>query len=66
MSSTGSSTMSIALAEAEKYEVLERIGNILSTIQLSSVADKYIGSGSFGVIRKVKRKSDGEVSISSW
>jgi hypothetical protein len=26
MSSTVSSTMSIALAEAEKYEVLERIG----------------------------------------
>ncbi|OXV08321.1 hypothetical protein Egran_03912 [Elaphomyces granulatus] len=34
--------MSIALAEADKYEVLEKIG-----------------SGSFGIIRKVKRKSDG-------
>ncbi|KAJ9287393.1 hypothetical protein DTO021C3_5084 [Paecilomyces variotii] len=34
--------MAIALAEADKYEVLERIG-----------------SGSFGIIRKVKRKSDG-------
>jgi hypothetical protein len=29
MSSTASSTMSIALAEAEKYEVLERIGNLV-------------------------------------
>ncbi|KAI1910106.1 G2-specific serine/threonine protein kinase [Ophidiomyces ophidiicola] len=36
--------MAIALAEADKYEVLERIG-----------------SGSFGVIRKVKRKSDGYI-----
>ncbi|KAI5286932.1 G2-specific serine/threonine protein kinase [Ascosphaera aggregata] len=43
MSST-SSTASIASAEAEKYEVLEKIG-----------------SGSFGIIRKVKRKSDGFV-----
>ncbi|KAL1965182.1 hypothetical protein VTN77DRAFT_5936 [Rasamsonia byssochlamydoides] len=33
---------SVAMAENDKYEVLERIG-----------------SGSFGVIRKVKRKSDG-------
>ncbi|KAF5016062.1 hypothetical protein F66182_12382, partial [Fusarium sp. NRRL 66182] len=33
---------SIALAETEKYEVLEKIG-----------------AGSFGIIRKVKRKSDG-------
>ncbi|KAK2765055.1 G2-specific serine/threonine protein kinase [Arachnomyces sp. PD_36] len=36
--------MAIALAEADKYEVLERIG-----------------SGSFGVIRKVRRKTDGYV-----
>ncbi|PGH13345.1 NEK protein kinase [Polytolypa hystricis UAMH7299] len=36
--------MAIALAEADKYEVLERIG-----------------SGSFGIIRKVKRKSDGYI-----
>ncbi|EEP81134.1 G2-specific protein kinase nimA [Uncinocarpus reesii 1704] len=36
--------MAIALAEADKYEVLERIG-----------------SGSFGVIRKVKRKTDGYI-----
>ncbi|KAK2746510.1 G2-specific serine/threonine protein kinase [Myotisia sp. PD_48] len=36
--------MAIALAEADKYEILERIG-----------------SGSFGVIRKVKRKSDGYI-----
>ncbi|KAL5339629.1 kinase-like domain-containing protein [Aspergillus crustosus] len=34
--------MAIALAEAEKYEVLEKIG-----------------CGSFGIIRKVKRKTDG-------
>ncbi|EEQ30221.1 G2-specific serine/threonine protein kinase [Microsporum canis] len=34
--------MAIALAEADKYELLERIG-----------------SGSFGVIRKVRRKADG-------
>ncbi|GAQ03787.1 G2-specific protein kinase nimA [Aspergillus lentulus] len=34
--------MAIALAEADKYEVLEKIG-----------------CGSFGIIRKVKRKSDG-------
>ncbi|BCR89658.1 serine/threonine protein kinase nimA [Aspergillus chevalieri] len=34
--------MAIALAEADKYEVLERIG-----------------CGSFGIIRKVKRKNDG-------
>ncbi|KAI9933867.1 hypothetical protein ASPWEDRAFT_48523 [Aspergillus wentii DTO 134E9] len=34
--------MAIALAEADKYEVLERIG-----------------CGSFGIIRKVKRKTDG-------
>ncbi|KAJ5946041.1 G2-specific protein kinase nimA [Penicillium verhagenii] len=34
--------MAIALAEADKYEILEKIG-----------------CGSFGIIRKVKRKSDG-------
>ncbi|GLI77869.1 hypothetical protein PoHVEF18_006165 [Penicillium ochrochloron] len=37
--------MAIALAEADKYEILEKIG-----------------CGSFGIIRKVKRKSDGFVS----
>ncbi|EER29875.1 G2-specific serine/threonine protein kinase [Coccidioides posadasii str. Silveira] len=36
--------MAIALAEADKYEILERIG-----------------SGSFGVIRKVRRKADGYI-----
>lgn len=57
-------TMAIALAEADKYEVLERIGTSTFIILLMSMKIKLtngLGCGSFGIIRKVKRKSDGFV-----
>lgn len=58
--------MAIALAEAEKYEILERIGNSRHMIALLAfvILTSSIGCGSFGIIRKVKRKSDGFVSPS--
>lgn len=54
----------IALAETEKYEVLERIGQNLHLrlgISCPIHAHLLLGAGSFGIIRKVKRKSDGYV-----
>lgn len=65
--------MAIALAEADKYEILEKIGK--SILESSHVAVPLAltmdtGSGSFGIIRKVMRKSDGFVSCldfgSTW
>jgi hypothetical protein len=55
--------MSIALAEADKYEVLEKIGKSSNAGNFRSrtETDRSPGSGSFGVIRKVRRKSDGFV-----
>ena len=59
--------MAIALAEADKYEILEKIGrspHVLCTLMIFSSlnTDVHQGCGSFGIIRKVKRKSDGFVS----
>lgn len=49
--------------EAEKYEVLETIGTcsaiLLYTVKLSLTM--HPGRGSFGIIRKVRRASDGHV-----
>ena len=62
--------MSIALAEADKYDMLEKIGKsyllfivfwFAFNLQLTF---PLLGCGSFGIIRKVKRKSDGFVRIS--
>lgn len=59
--------MAIALAEADKYEILEKIG-MSCHLQLLPCCLKLNsnfnlpGCGSFGIIRKVKRKSDGFVS----
>lgn len=53
-------------SEADKYDVLEKIG-IKAYIQLAAVttADNYAGHGSFGVIHKVRRKSDTKVNKQS-
>jgi len=52
-------------AELEKYEVLEKIGmerrNVI--IQAPWTTNLSSGHGSFGIIRKVKRQSDGLVSV---
>jgi hypothetical protein len=64
--------MAIALAEADKYEILDKIGKCnLLDILLIFVGSKLIaciclGCGSFGIIRKVKRKTDGFVSLVYW
>ena len=52
------------MAEVEKYEVLEKIGKSNSIPSLWTEAHAWIGHGSFGIIRKVRRKSDGYVSDS--
>lgn len=49
-------------AEPEKYEVLKTIGERITKC-LSKAADMGQGQGSFGVIRKVRRKSDGYVNL---
>lgn len=59
--------MAIALAEADKYEILEKIGMSCHIRPLHCCLELNIyivlsGCGSFGIIRKVKRKSDGFVS----
>jgi len=51
------------MSESEKYEVLEKIGQFAVAVD----ADNLLltippGHGSFGVIHKVRRKSDGLVS----
>lgn len=55
--------MAIALAEADKYEVLEKIGKGLCATYMiyhrdHHIDDDRLGCGSFGIIRKVKRKTD--------
>ena len=54
-------------SEAEKYEVLERIGRLPHSlcryrILGADLACRAKGQGSFGIIRKVRRKTDGLVS----
>lgn len=53
--------MMAVTSETAKYEVLEKIGmNTWSFV--GAILTKVIsGHGAFGVIRKVKRKSDGHV-----
>lgn len=54
----------IALAEAEKYDVLEKIGKQSRALLLSDQnTNRLLGAGSFGIIRKVKRKTDGFVRL---
>ncbi|KAI5305994.1 Suppressor of the cold-sensitive snRNP biogenesis mutant brr1-1 [Ascosphaera pollenicola] len=60
MSQTSSVTS--VSAESDKYEVLEKIGMQYVMFVVSNMAwitNEQSGSGSFGIIRKVKRKSDG-------
>lgn len=63
--------MAIALAEADKYEILDKIG-MFTVKQMSLILIWYntncfiLGCGSFGIIRKVKRKTDGFVSLIVW
>lgn len=54
-------------SEAEKYEVLETIGNIRLGHQFyaDSMLIVTTGRGSFGTIRKVRRASDGHVCKNS-
>ena len=54
------------MTEEEKYEILEKIGMIiyagLNYVQAPSSSHNYCtGHGSFGIIRKVRRKTDGHV-----
>lgn len=61
--------MAIALAEADKYEILEKIGKLVYSKPTFAMFKLhahtvYLGCGSFGIIRKVKRKSDGFVGVS--
>jgi hypothetical protein len=50
------------MPEDEKYDVLEKIGAHWDPYLLhTAYTDASIGHGSFGIIRKVKRKSDGYV-----
>lgn len=56
------------MTEEEKYEILEKIGMItctgLKSVQAWSSSHKYsTGHGSFGIIRKVRRKTDGHVRL---
>ena len=49
--------------ESEKYEVLEKIGLYNPDMMLGvEVVNCSSGHGSFGIIRKVRRHSDGLVS----
>ncbi len=55
------------MSDSEKYEVLEKIGELEPWfLGLNSVDALNQGHGSFGIIRKVKRKSDGYVSKLPW
>lgn len=53
------------MSESEKYEVLEKIGTFLINPRYQLTANAIVGHGSFGVIHKVRRKSDGLVGIVS-
>ena len=57
------------MTEEEKYEILEKIGMLLVFDDDCLRPDSNIGviksgHGSFGIIRKVRRKSDGHVRLS--
>ncbi|KAI9725772.1 MAG: G2-specific serine/threonine protein kinase [Chrysothrix sp. TS-e1954] len=49
------------MSEVEKYEVLEKIGKEYLYSLVLCQAQEQLGHGSFGIIRKVRRKSDGYV-----
>lgn len=50
-------------SEADKYEVLEKIGTKASLIlPITTTAYRCAGHGSFGIIHKVRRKSDTKVN----
>jgi hypothetical protein len=50
------------MPEDDKYDVLEKIGTQLHVHSAKTgFANACVGHGSFGIIRKVKRKSDGYV-----
>ena|SRR5579871_5625688 len=48
------------MSESEKYEVLEKIG-LYFPMPVNERFTNIVGHGSFGVIHKVRRKSDGLV-----
>ena len=48
-------------ADPEKYEVLETIGMEQTVAFATAITHIHTGRGSFGTIRKVRRKSDGHV-----
>ena len=52
-----------ASADPSKYEVLTTIGMHTSLAHCRLLLKFNTGKGSFGVIRKVRRKSDGLVSL---
>lgn len=54
--------MATAPADNNKYEILEKIGNTNASRE-SLVHLFMIGHGSFGVIRKVRRKADAKVTF---
>jgi hypothetical protein len=49
-------------ADASKYDVLSKIGNLLKTQYFEKEKLTLKGHGSFGVVKKVRRQSDGKVS----
>jgi len=50
-------------SEADKYEVLEKIGTKPHLrLPTSMTANSTAGHGSFGIIHKVRRKSDTKVN----
>ena len=54
----------MTLTEAEKYEVLEKIGTNAPRCLKSMGSNKCTGHGSFGIIHKVRRISDNKVHCS--
>lgn len=53
--------------EAEKYETLQVIGRTaLFMVTARNQADVWLGKGSFGIIRKVRRVADSHVNSIVW